>query len=56
MNKQNLQIYLLFITYNNASKKIARWYKTKKNKNKNNYKINLTNKELYKLIKEINYC
>ena len=54
MNKQNLQIYLLFIIYNNASKKIARWYKT--TKNKKYYKINLTNKELYKLINEISHC
>lgn len=54
MNKDNLKIYLMFIIYNNASKKIARWYKTKKLKKY--YKFNLTNKELYKLINEISYC
>jgi hypothetical protein len=54
MNKQNFELYLLFICYNNASKKIARWYKNKKNKDY--YNIKLTNKQLYKLINEISYC
>lgn len=53
MNKKNLQIYQLFIIYNNASKKIARWYKNKKLKHY--YKNNLTNKYFYKLINEISY-
>lgn len=54
MNKQNLELYLLFIIYNNASKKIAKWYKNKKNKEY--YNLNLNNKRLYKLINEISYC
>jgi len=54
MNKENLRLYQLFIIYNNASKKIAKWYKNKKIKKY--YNIHLTNKDLYKLINEISYC